>query len=269
MINRRNFIKSSALAGAGLTLGSSLMAQGKAAGKRVGIIGLDTSHSIAFAKALNDPAAGDKFGGYTIVAAYPKGSLDIQSSVDRIEGYTNDIRKLGVEIVDSIEALLTKVDVVMLETLGTAMHNAVNRQQGAGMVSAAAVTATCAKMINAPFPVPPPPPAPTPPPPPHVLPLPGPLPVPPSPAALIAAATNEGKTAIGILQAQTHGASADAAAAAANLQTLQQLAGGTPAPAPGPAPDLAPGPDPGAGPAPDPALPPATGADPADGDALR
>lgn len=116
MINRRNFIKSSALAGAGLTLGSSLMAQGKAAGKRVGIIGLDTSHSIAFAKALNDPAAGDKFGGYTIVAAYPKGSLDIQSSVDRIEGYTNDIRKLGVEIVDSIEALLTKVDVVMLET---------------------------------------------------------------------------------------------------------------------------------------------------------
>ncbi len=51
-----------------------------------------------------------------MVAAFPKGSLDIQSSVDRIEGYTNDIRKLGVEIVDSIETLLTRVDVVMLET---------------------------------------------------------------------------------------------------------------------------------------------------------
>ena len=155
----------------------------------------------------------------------------------------NTVNSQLVDSVSTLAALTTgqaaaqafgMLDVVMLETLGTAMHNAVNRQQGAGMVSAAAVTATCAKMINAPFPVPPPPPAPTPPPPPHVLPLPGPLPVPPSPAALIAAATNEGKTAIGILQAQTHGASADAAAAAANLQTLQQLAGGTPAPAPGP-----------------------------------
>lgn len=116
MINRRSFIKASALAGAGLTLGSSLFAQERTAGKRVGIIGLDTSHSIAFTKALNDPAAGNKFGGYTIVAAYPKGSLDIQSSVDRIEGYTNDMRKLGVEIVGSVEELLTRADVFMLET---------------------------------------------------------------------------------------------------------------------------------------------------------
>ncbi len=51
-----------------------------------------------------------------MVAAYPKGSLDIQSSVERIEGYTNDIRKLGVEIVASVEELLTKADVFMLET---------------------------------------------------------------------------------------------------------------------------------------------------------
>ena len=93
-----------------------LLAQGKTQGNRIGIIGLDTSHSIAFAKALNDPAAGDNFGGYTVVAAYPKGSLDIQSSVERIEGYTNDIRKLGVEIVASVEELLTKADVFMLET---------------------------------------------------------------------------------------------------------------------------------------------------------
>ncbi len=116
MIDRRNFIKTGALAGTGITLGSTLLAKGKTQGKRIGIIGLDTSHSIAFAKALNDPAAGDNFGGYTVVAAYPKGSLDIQSSVERIEGYTNDIRKLGVEIVASVEELLTKADVFMLET---------------------------------------------------------------------------------------------------------------------------------------------------------
>jgi predicted dehydrogenase len=116
MINRRNFIKTSALAGAGISFGTSLMAQSKSEGLRVGIIGLDTSHSIAFTKALNDPAAGDSFGGYKIVAAYPKGSLDIESSVKRIDGYIKDVQQFGVEIVGSIEELLTKVDVVLLET---------------------------------------------------------------------------------------------------------------------------------------------------------
>ncbi len=116
MINRRNFIKTSAIAGVGLSIGASALAQDKVKGKRIGIIGLDTSHSSAFTKALNDPSAGEKFGGYKIVAAYPKGSLDIKSSVDRIEGYINEVKKYGVEIVDSIEALLPKVDVVMLET---------------------------------------------------------------------------------------------------------------------------------------------------------
>jgi len=116
MINRRNFIKTSAVAGIGVTFGSSVLAQNKPEGLRVGIIGLDTSHSIAFTKALNDPSAGDQFGGYKVVAAYPKGSLDIQSSVERIEGYTTQVKELGVEIVDSIDALLPKVDVVLLET---------------------------------------------------------------------------------------------------------------------------------------------------------
>lgn len=116
MINRRNLIKTGALAIAGLTLGASVMAQSKTEGHRVGIIGLDTSHSIAFTKVLNDANAGDTFGNYKVVAAYPQGSLDIKSSVDRIEGNTEQIKKLGVEIVNSIDELLTKVDVVLLET---------------------------------------------------------------------------------------------------------------------------------------------------------
>lgn len=116
MINRRNFIKTSAVAGAGISVSTSLMAQRKSEGLRVGIIGLDTSHSIAFTKALNDPKAGDTFGGYQVVAAYPKGSLDIESSVKRIDGYIQEVRKFGVEIVDSIDTLLTKTDVILLET---------------------------------------------------------------------------------------------------------------------------------------------------------
>lgn len=88
----------------------------------MGIIGLDTSHSLAFTKAFNDPAAKPGLGGYRVVAAYPKGSNDIESSVSRIPGYTEDVRKLGVEITGSIAELLDKVDVVLLETNDGRLH---------------------------------------------------------------------------------------------------------------------------------------------------
>lgn len=84
--------------------------------KRIGIIGLDTSHSVAFAKALNGPNPSPAYNGFTISAAYPRGSADIESSVKRIAGYTEEIKKLGIEIVASIEKLLKRCDYVLLET---------------------------------------------------------------------------------------------------------------------------------------------------------
>lgn len=83
---------------------------------KVGIIGLDTSHSIAFAKILNDPQAKPDVAGCRVVVAYPHGSPDIESSVSRIPKYTEEIQQLGVKIVDSIDELLQHVDVVLLET---------------------------------------------------------------------------------------------------------------------------------------------------------
>ncbi len=91
-------------------------------GKRVGIIGLDTSHSVAFTKTLNATNAAVVYGGYKIVAAYPKGSNDIITSVERIPGYIEEVKKLGVEIVESISDLLDKVDVVLLETNDGRLH---------------------------------------------------------------------------------------------------------------------------------------------------
>jgi WD40 repeat protein len=85
-------------------------------GRRAGIIGLDTSHAIAFTKDLNAADAKEDLRGYRIVAAYPKGSPDIESSVSRVPGYIEEMKKLDVEIVDSIEELLKRVDVVFLET---------------------------------------------------------------------------------------------------------------------------------------------------------
>ncbi|MDX1966407.1 MAG: Gfo/Idh/MocA family oxidoreductase [Planctomycetaceae bacterium] len=83
---------------------------------RVGVIGLDTSHAPAFAKLLNDPKAEPDVAGCKVVAAYPKGSPDIKSSTERVPGYTKEFQDLGIEIVDSIPALLEKVDCVLLET---------------------------------------------------------------------------------------------------------------------------------------------------------
>jgi Oxidoreductase family, NAD-binding Rossmann fold len=83
---------------------------------RVGIIGLDTSHAPAFTKDLNDPNAKPDLAGVRVVAAYPRGSADIQSSVSRVPGFTEAVKKLGVEIVDSIDELLKRVDCVLLES---------------------------------------------------------------------------------------------------------------------------------------------------------
>jgi hypothetical protein len=83
---------------------------------KVGIIGLDTSHATAFTKELNNLAAPPELAGCRVVAAYPKGSPDIESSTKRVPEYTEAVKKLDVEIVDSIEELLKRVDCVLLET---------------------------------------------------------------------------------------------------------------------------------------------------------
>jgi predicted dehydrogenase len=83
---------------------------------KVGIIGLDTSHAIAFTKELNNPKAETDVAGCPVVAVYPKGSPDIESSTSRVPGYTAEIEKLGVRIVPSIDELLKQVDCVLLET---------------------------------------------------------------------------------------------------------------------------------------------------------
>lgn len=124
-IKRRDFIKNAAAGAAVLNLSPYLLTeelQGVQKGLRVGIIGLDTSHSTAFTRVLNDPSAGPEFGGYKIITAYPKGSNDIKSSADRIPAYTEEVKKLGVEITGSIEELLTRVDVVLLETNDGRLH---------------------------------------------------------------------------------------------------------------------------------------------------
>ncbi len=124
--SRSQFIKTTALAGLALAIDNSVFSSpgrsSNAGRKRVGIIGLDTSHSLAFIEALNAADAGDEYLGYKIVCAYPYGSRDIKTSAERIPDYVQKAKAAGIEIVDSIAALLEKTDVVMLETNDGRMH---------------------------------------------------------------------------------------------------------------------------------------------------
>lgn len=118
-MDRRKFIRNASLAAAGIGIGGNaakaVNRQSTAPGKRVGIIGLDTSHSMAFTKGLNDPSSALSESGYRVTAAYPYGST-IEISTSRIPGYIKEIQPYGVKIVESIGALLAEVDYVLLET---------------------------------------------------------------------------------------------------------------------------------------------------------
>ena len=65
---------------------------------RIGMIGLDTSHVIAFTGVLNRPNAEGLFAEMEVVAGYPGGSPDLPSSADRVDKFTEQLREKGVKI---------------------------------------------------------------------------------------------------------------------------------------------------------------------------
>ncbi len=90
---------------------------------KVGIIGLDTSHVTAFTKLLNDKSHPDYVPGTKVVAAFKGGSPDVESSHTRVDKFTETLNKdFGVEIVDTIEELCSKVDAILLESVDARPH---------------------------------------------------------------------------------------------------------------------------------------------------
>ena len=81
---------------------------------RAGIIGTDTSHVPAFAKILRSHPE----WRIRLVAAFKGGSPDLPLSADRVDGFARTIQEdFGVELVDSIAALIDRVDVVLLTSV--------------------------------------------------------------------------------------------------------------------------------------------------------
>ena len=90
---------------------------------RIGIIGLDTSHVPAFTGLFNDPKASGELAGFKVVARVPRGSKDVKASYSRVDMFTKQINeKYGVEIVNSIDELLAKADVVLIESVDGRPH---------------------------------------------------------------------------------------------------------------------------------------------------
>jgi predicted dehydrogenase len=71
---------------------------------------------------FNAPNAGDKYRGYKVTAACPKGTEIIREWKDQIPKITEDIKRQGVEIVDSIEELLKKTDVILMTCIDGNKH---------------------------------------------------------------------------------------------------------------------------------------------------
>ncbi|MFE5321383.1 Gfo/Idh/MocA family oxidoreductase [Paenibacillus sp. NPDC056579] len=89
----------------------------------IGLIGLDTSHVVHFAKLLNDPGQPFHVPGGAVTAAFPGGSPDFELSHTRVDGYTAQLRdEFGVQILDSPEAVAEACDAIMLESVDGRVH---------------------------------------------------------------------------------------------------------------------------------------------------
>ena len=102
---------------------SCLAAGSFGADLRLGVIGTDTSHAVAFADALNDPAAAGHIPGARIVVAFKGGSPDIEESRTRVEKFAGELRdKFGVRFVSRISEMCDAVDGILLESLDGRTH---------------------------------------------------------------------------------------------------------------------------------------------------
>ena len=124
--SRREFVRNITFAGIAIgnagNVSSLFKKPGSGNKKRIGIIGLDTSHSIEFTKTLNSADAGADMPGIKWLLLIQK-EVRISNRVQKgFRAYTEEIKKYGVQIAASIKELLDNVDVVLLETNDGRLH---------------------------------------------------------------------------------------------------------------------------------------------------
>jgi len=101
---------------------------------RLGILGIDSYGAVAYAEFFNKPHAEGVFEGMRIVAAYPLVSNDYPDSAGQLARWQDQLLKMyqspakpedavpAIEVVDSMEKFLEKVDGVMIFSLDGRLH---------------------------------------------------------------------------------------------------------------------------------------------------
>jgi hypothetical protein len=88
---------------------------------RLGIVDFDTSHVVEFTRRLHRAGVPEDqwVDGARVVAGYPGTS---KISPERIPGYTKELEKLGVKLVDKPTDLLGQIDAVLIESVDGSVH---------------------------------------------------------------------------------------------------------------------------------------------------
>jgi predicted dehydrogenase len=88
----------------------------------IGLVGLDTSHVVAFTQLLNDPANPHHIPGARVVAGFPGGS-DMPFSVNRLPGFVEELKtKWEIPIVDSPEEVAKRCDLLFIMSVDGRQH---------------------------------------------------------------------------------------------------------------------------------------------------
>lgn len=119
-ISRRRFINHSAAAALCIPALAGMRGQNNTsqASGRIGIIGLDTSHSEVFSKIINLSEA--PFTDYKVTVAYhPKTNRDVLNLAPSI---ARNLQNIGIKIVDDLDTLLAESDAILLESIDGGSH---------------------------------------------------------------------------------------------------------------------------------------------------
>ena len=104
-----------------IVAGRPSVAEESLAPLRAGIIGLDAL-ARSWTRILNAPDAEGELADLIVVAGFPGGSPDIPRSVELLPKGIEAFKQMEVELVDSIDELLEKVDVVMILSIDGRPH---------------------------------------------------------------------------------------------------------------------------------------------------
>ena len=89
----------------------------------IGIIGLDTSHVVAFTKLLNDKNHPFHVKGGKVVVAFQGGSPNFELSKSRLEKFTQELQEnFHIKLVRSLEEVAEESDAILLESVDGAVH---------------------------------------------------------------------------------------------------------------------------------------------------